>query len=105
MRAKGEVGSSWRPWRHDHEDGADNGLDSDGRGALRHPPDPVRTEHRGVAVREVLLLFLAILIGLYWFVMVPSGRNGRRRENPTGRDDEGGTPPGEPESSEGMPSP
>jgi hypothetical protein len=38
---------------------------------------------------------LAILIGSYWFVMVPSGRNGRR-ENPTGRDAEGGTPPREP---------
>ena len=38
----------------------------------------------------MLLLLLVILIGSYWFVMVPSGRNGRR-ENPSGRDDEGGT--------------
>ena len=38
----------------------------------------------------MLLLFVVILIGSYWFVMVPSGRNGRR-ENPSGRDDEGGT--------------
>ena len=38
----------------------------------------------------MLLLFVVILIGSYWFVMVPSGRNGGR-ENPTGRDDEGGT--------------
>jgi hypothetical protein len=41
----------------------------------------------------MLLLFVVILIGSYWFVMVPSGRNGRR-ENPTGTDDEEGT--GEP---------
>jgi membrane-bound ClpP family serine protease len=38
----------------------------------------------------MLLLFVVILIGSYWFVMVPTGRNGRR-ENPTGRDDEEGT--------------
>jgi hypothetical protein len=38
----------------------------------------------------MLILFLVILIGSYWFVMVPSGSNGRR-ENPTGSDDEGGT--------------
>ena len=37
----------------------------------------------------MLLLFVVILIGSYWFVMVPTGRNGRR-ENPTGRDAEGG---------------
>jgi hypothetical protein len=37
----------------------------------------------------VVLLLLVILIGSYWFVMVPSGRNGRR-ENPTGTDPEGG---------------
>ena len=41
----------------------------------------------------MLLMFVVILIGSYWFVMVPSGRNGRngRRENPTGTDDDGGT--------------
>jgi uncharacterized membrane protein len=38
----------------------------------------------------MLILFLVILIGSYWFVMVPSGRNGGR-ENPTGTDAEGGT--------------
>ena len=38
----------------------------------------------------MLLLLLVILIGSYWFVMVPSGRNGGRA-NPIGRDDEGGT--------------
>jgi|SRR5215210_6810245 len=41
----------------------------------------------------MLLLFVVILIGSYWFVMVPSGRNGRR-EDPTRTDAEGGT--GEP---------
>jgi hypothetical protein len=35
----------------------------------------------------MLILFLVILIGSYWFVMVPTGRNGGR-ENPTGRDAE-----------------
>jgi hypothetical protein len=38
----------------------------------------------------MLLLFAIILIGSYWFVMVPSGRNGRR-ENPIGTDAEGVT--------------
>ena len=38
----------------------------------------------------MLLLFLVILVGSYWFVMVPTGRNGRR-ENPSGRDAEGDT--------------
>jgi hypothetical protein len=28
----------------------------------------------------MLLLFLVILIGSYWFVMVPSGREGQERE-------------------------
>lgn len=36
----------------------------------------------------MLVLFLAILVGSYWFVMVPSGRNGRR-EDPSGRDARG----------------
>ena len=43
----------------------------------------------------MLLLFLVILIGSYWFVMVPSERNGSR-ENPSGRGSEGATPPREP---------
>jgi hypothetical protein len=38
----------------------------------------------------MLILFLVILVGSYWFVMVPTGRNGRR-ENPSGRDAEGDT--------------
>jgi len=38
----------------------------------------------------MLLMFVVILIGSYWFAMVPSGRNGRR-EDPSGRDSEGGT--------------
>jgi energy-coupling factor transporter transmembrane protein EcfT len=39
----------------------------------------------------VVLVLVVILIGSYWFVMVPSGRNGRR-ENPSGRNAEGGAP-------------
>ena len=39
----------------------------------------------------MLLLFLVILIGSYWFVMVPSGRNDST-ENTSGRDARGGTP-------------
>jgi hypothetical protein len=57
-------------------------------------PNTVAAQYVKFAI--MLLLFLAILIGSYWFVMVPSGRNGRRRENPTDRDAEGGTPPREP---------
>ena len=38
----------------------------------------------------MLLLFVVILIGSYWFVMVPDGRNGRS-EDPSGTDAEGGT--------------
>ena len=36
----------------------------------------------------MLVLFVVILIGSYWFVMVPSGSAGRR-ERPTGTDSEG----------------
>jgi hypothetical protein len=79
-------------WRHD-QDGVNSGLDSPGRGVLHHLADPVGTSDPGGGVLEVammLLLFVVILIGSYWFVMVPSGRNGRR-ENPTGTEDDGGT--------------
>ena len=41
----------------------------------------------------MLLLFLVMLVGSYWFVMVPSERTGRRREDPSATDAEGGTPP------------
>ena len=51
-------------------------------------PTTVASEYVKFAI--MIVLFLAILIGSYWFVMVPSGRNGGR-ENPTGRDAEGGT--------------
>ena len=39
----------------------------------------------------MMVLFLAILLGSYWFMMVPSGRNGST-ENTSGRDARGGTP-------------
>jgi hypothetical protein len=52
-------------------------------------PKTQATEYLKFAV--MLLLFLVILIGAYWFLVVPTGRNGRR-ENPTGKDAEGGTP-------------
>src|SRR5215211_1183256 len=44
-------------------------------------------EYEYLKFAVMLILFLVILIGSYWFVMVPSGRNGGR-ENPTGRDAE-----------------
>jgi uncharacterized membrane protein len=50
-------------------------------------PKTQATEYLKFAV--MLILFLVILIGSYWFVMVPSGRNGRR-ENPTSTEPEGG---------------
>ena len=52
-------------------------------------PTTVASQYVKFAI--MLLLFVAMLIGSYWFVMVPSARNGRR-ENPSGRDAEGGTP-------------
>jgi hypothetical protein len=51
-------------------------------------PTTVASQYVKFAI--MLVLFLAILVGSYWFVMVPSGRNGRR-EDPSGRDAEGGT--------------
>jgi hypothetical protein len=51
-------------------------------------PNTVASQYVKFAI--MLVLFLAILVGSYWFVMVPSGSNGRR-EGPSGRDAEGGT--------------
>ena len=45
-------------------------------------PTTVASQYMKFAI--MLVLFLAILVGSYWFVMVPSGRNGRR-EDPSGR--------------------
>jgi hypothetical protein len=56
-------------------------------------PNTVASQYVKFAI--MLLLFLVILVGSYWFVMVPSGRNGRR-ENLSVRDAEEGTPPREP---------
>jgi hypothetical protein len=49
-------------------------------------PTTVASQYVKFAIMVVLLV--AILVGSYWFVMVPSGRNGRR-EDPSGRDAEG----------------
>ena len=51
-------------------------------------PTTVASQYVKFAI--MLLMFVVILVGSYWFVMVPSGRNGRR-EDPSGRDSEGGT--------------
>jgi hypothetical protein len=52
-------------------------------------PNTVASQYVKFAMMVVLFLF--ILVGSYWFVMVPSQRNGRR-EDQSGRDaDEGGT--------------
>ena len=53
-------------------------------------PKTPAAEYEYLKFAVMLILFLVILIGSYWFVMVPPGRNGGR-ENPTSRDDEGGT--------------
>jgi nitrogen fixation/metabolism regulation signal transduction histidine kinase len=53
-------------------------------------PETPAAEYEYLKFALMLIMLLVILIGSYWFVMVPSGRNGGR-ENPTGRDDEGGT--------------
>ena len=49
-------------------------------------PTTVASQYVKFAIMVVSLV--AILVGSYWFVMVPSGRNGRR-EKPSGRDDGG----------------
>ena len=51
-------------------------------------PNTVAAQYLKFAI--MLLLFVVILIGSYWFVMVPDGRNGRR-EDPSGTDAQGGT--------------
>ena len=51
-------------------------------------PNTVAAQYLKFAI--MLLLFVVILIGSYWFVMVPDGRNGRR-EDPSGTDAEGDT--------------
>jgi hypothetical protein len=51
-------------------------------------PTTVASQYVKFAI--MLLMFVVILIGSYWFAMVPSGRNGMR-EDPSGRDPEGGT--------------
>jgi hypothetical protein len=53
-------------------------------------PETPAAEYEYLKFAVMLIMFLVILIGSYWFVMVPSGRNGGRA-NPIGRDDEGGT--------------
>src|ERR687898_3573638 len=53
-------------------------------------PKTPAAEYEYLKFAVMLILFLVILLGSYWFLMVPAGRNGGR-ENPTARDDEGGT--------------
>jgi hypothetical protein len=53
-------------------------------------PKTPAAEYEYLKFAVMLILFLVILIGSYWFVMVPSARN-VKRENPSGRDAEGGT--------------
>ena len=53
-------------------------------------PETPAAEYEYLKFAVMLIMFLVILVGSYWFVMVPTGRNGRR-ENPTGTDDEEGT--------------
>jgi nitrogen fixation/metabolism regulation signal transduction histidine kinase len=53
-------------------------------------PKTPAAEYEYLKFAVMLILFLVILIGSYWFVMVPTERN-RKRENPSDRDAEGGT--------------
>ena len=50
---------------------------------------PTTVTSQYVKFTIIVVLFLAILIGSYWFVMVPSGRNGGT-ENPSDTDAEEG---------------
>jgi len=49
-------------------------------------PNTVEAQYVKFAI--MLLLFLVMLVGSYWFVMVPRGRNGRG-DNSSGREVEG----------------
>ncbi len=51
-------------------------------------PTTVASQYVNFAI--MLLMFVVVLVGSYWFVMVPTGSNGRR-EYPSGRDAEGDT--------------
>jgi hypothetical protein len=50
-------------------------------------PTTVASQYVKFAI--MMVMFLVVLIGAYWFVMVPSGRNGGR-ENPNDTDTEEG---------------
>ena len=53
-------------------------------------PNTLEAQYLKFAI--ILVLFLVIMVGCYWFLVVPGGSNARR-ENPSGRDaEEGGTP-------------
>ncbi len=52
-------------------------------------PNTLEAQYLKFAI--MLLLFLVILVGSYWFVVVTPGRNGGR-ENPAGTDAEWGDP-------------
>jgi hypothetical protein len=45
-------------------------------------PKTPAVEYEYLKFAVMLILFLVILIGSYWFVMVPSGRNGGRENRP-----------------------
>ena len=53
-------------------------------------PETPAAEYEYFKFALMLIMFLVILIGSYWFVMVPTGSTGGR-ENPTGGDAEGDT--------------
>ena len=54
-------------------------------------PNTLEAQYLKFAI--MLVLFLVIMVGCYWFLVVPSGGNARR-ENPSGRDtEEGGALP------------
>jgi uncharacterized membrane protein len=51
-------------------------------------PNTLQAQYLKFAI--MVVLFLVIMVGCYWFVVVPGARNARRRENPSGGDAEGG---------------
>jgi nitrogen fixation/metabolism regulation signal transduction histidine kinase len=42
-------------------------------------PETPAAEYEYLKFAVMLIMFLVILVGSYWFVMVPSGRNGERK--------------------------
>ena len=59
-------------------------------------PNTLQAQYLKFAI--MVVLFLVIMVGCYWFLVVPNASSARRGENPSGREAEGGgsAPPRQP---------